>query len=69
MRTWHEVRISLDTGVGILNKNRTRSKSDIFSFQRSRIIAFINFKFSLTGYITSLFSWLNWTMNDSVQVA
>jgi len=38
-------------GVGFLNENRTRSwsRSDNFSFCRSRIINFMKFKFSLNG--------------------
>jgi len=36
-------------GVGISNKNWTRSRSEIFSFYSSRIIVFIKFKFSVTG--------------------
>jgi len=34
--------------VGILNKNRTRIRSEIFSFYGSRIKPFIKLKFSLT---------------------
>ena len=36
-------------GVGFLNEIRTRSRSENFSFDRSRIINFFNLKFSLNG--------------------
>jgi len=45
--------ILLDTtvgrGGGILNKNRSRTRSKIFNFNSSRIIDFIEIEFSLTG--------------------
>ena len=36
-------------GVKFLNENRTRSRSENFSFYRSRIIDFIKFKLPLNG--------------------
>jgi len=36
-------------GVGFLNENRTQSRSENFSFYRSRTIDFIKFKLSLNG--------------------
>jgi len=44
------------SGVGIFNKNRTRSRSEISNFFWSRIVAFIKFKFLLAAYLLRNFA-------------
>jgi len=74
---WPEFMIFAGAGlrVGIMISNRIRSwiKSEIFGFYWSRITAFTELKFALTGYSLAwchrLFSWLYCTVNYSMQLA